>query len=481
MLWLCLHLPSLPLDVFARGSADTRPRVVIERRGSRQQVHLCNTRAAHAGVRPGMTLSSAHALIQSLETCERDTKKERAALEHIAAWAMGFTSFVSLSLPQSLLLEVGGSLALFGGLNPLVQGIRQGVVNLGYEAIVAVAPTPAAAELAAHSGAAFVIVNRNDITRYIGPLYIRDSGFDKKVTDAMARAGVRRISDCMRLPRDGLQRRFGIGLLRKLDQITGRLADPRAPFTPPAVFDSELELPAEVNDVEALLFALRRLVLELNGFLQARCSGVQFVQLYLYCGSEQRDVIHLGFQSPLRDTERMMQLFRERLHRLEMSYAVSGIRLEATELILQDDMPVSLFADDPARLEQDWQSLLDRLRARLGVEAIQGLSVAPDHRPEYAWRYCVPGLKLENSESIVVRPLWLLPQPKRLKQRGRQLYLNGIPLVLHSEFERIESGWWDDHDVLRDYCVARDQRGAWFWVFRELTGGRSWFVHGIFE
>jgi len=77
------------------------------------------------------------------------------------------------------------------------------------------------------------------------------------------------------------------------------------------------------------------------------------------------------------------------------------------------------------------------------------------------------------------RPLWLLHTPRELdSQRGRPR--NGGALQLLAGPERIESGWWDGADVRRDYYVASDSRGARLWVYRQCTGARKWFLHGIF-
>ncbi len=46
--------------------------------------------------------------------------------------------------------------------------------------------------------------------------------------------------------------------------------------------------------------------------------------------------------------------------------------------------------------------------------------------------------------------------------------------------ERIQSGWWDGGDVARDYYIARTADAAQWWVFRECTASRRWFVHGCF-
>ena len=54
------------------------------------------------------------------------------------------------------------------------------------------------------------------------------------------------------------------------------------------------------------------------------------------------------------------------------------------------------------------------------------------------------------------------------------------PLELLSGPERIESGWWDDAEALRDYFVAKASDSALVWVFRELTPPYDWYAQGIF-
>jgi protein ImuB len=51
---------------------------------------------------------------------------------------------------------------------------------------------------------------------------------------------------------------------------------------------------------------------------------------------------------------------------------------------------------------------------------------------------------------------------------------------LERDRERIESGWWDDDNVRRDYFIARSPQGARLWIYRELGSGRRWFLHGVF-
>ena len=65
-----------------------------------------------------------------------------------------------------------------------------------------------------------------------------------------------------------------------------------------------------------------------------------------------------------------------------------------------------------------------------------------------------------------------------LSARSGTPFLQG-PLTAESGPERIETGWWDGHDVQRDYYVARNPRGVRVWIFRDRHAG-GWYLHGLF-
>jgi protein ImuB len=134
------------------------------------------------------------------------------------------------------------------------------------------------------------------------------------------------------------------------------------------------------------------------------------------------------------------------------------------------------------RPDDGLQALLDRLRARLGAQAVQGLALRAEHRPEHAWQAVADPLagagSPEPASVARSRPAWLLPAPERLGQVAGQPGWQG-PLLLEQGPERIESGWWDGGDVRRDYYRASNPRGAMLWVYRDLRS-RGWYLHGIF-
>lgn len=432
------------------------------------------------GARLGMYLSAAHAVIRQLQVRERDGSAERELLERLAAWACQYTSFVSLAPPAALLLEVGASGSLFGGLEALLQRINRGVEELGFRAWQAVAPTALAALWLARSGAQMRVIETRALFSALAGLPLQCLELDPKREALLSGMGIVCIADCLRLPRDGLARRAGPEIVQAFDRALGRTPEARAAFIPPRKFHANFDLPAPVDATEALLFPLHRLLGELVGLLSARAAGIQRLTLALHHANGGVTRIDVGFSAPTRDAGHMMTVIRERLERSVLSAPVEQVALQADELRPLAARNVDFFLGGSTPGEARAQ-LLERLRARLGRGAVRGLNQLADHRPERAWGFIEPGQPATCSESrpgTVARPLWLLPEPVILEQREGGPWLGGA-LILEDERERIESGWWDGA-VARDYFVARDESGARFWVFRELYNPRRWFLHGVF-
>ena len=85
---------------------------------------FCNAAARERGIQPGLTVAAARALAHDLVVRPRNSRAEQQALQGLAAWAYQFSSQLSLYPPGELLLEVQGSLSLFGGRDALFARIR---------------------------------------------------------------------------------------------------------------------------------------------------------------------------------------------------------------------------------------------------------------------------------------------------------------------------------------------------------------------
>jgi protein ImuB len=481
MLWLALHFPDLPLEVFTRGTTAPDSLIVSEGQGREQRVLRANSAATCRGIAPGMRVSAALALANGLRVRVRDVPAERNALERLAAWSGQYSSLVHVVTPQTLLLEVGGSLRLFRDLPSLLARIEFGIAELGYAAQLSVAPTPLAATWLACAGHDAQITDGARLVGVLSELPLAVLELAPESRACLEGMGLKRVGDCLRLPRAGLAKRLGPELVLKLDRALGRVPDPRAPFVPAASFASRLELPGTVENVQGLTFALHRLVLELSGELRARAAGVMQLTLTLLHPKAPATLIELGLVAPTREPKHLIELFRERLAQCVLPEAVETLVLRAQSFLPLATPNLDLFGARPES-EESAAALIERLRARLGQQAVQGLAVVAEHRPERAHVYDRAHSGAKAAAQLVAhgeRPFWLLPEPVPLEQDGDQPLI-GSALLLESGAERIESGWWDEGDIGRDYFVARNRAGECYWIFRELKPAPRWWLHGIF-
>lgn len=476
-LWLALDCGQLPLEIFG---AVARPLVVVEGDGGGRRVCRCNTAAASQGVTPGLPLNAALALCPVLQVLERDPRRETQRLRRLAQWAMRYTSLVSLELPHRLLLEIRGSLKLFGGLDPLCWRVCDGVRRLGYSLRHGVAPTPRAALWLARGADGRRVTEIEALPGVLAGLPLSCTDWSGRELKLLAGMGVQSLGDCMRLPRDGFGRRLGIRCRADLDRALGLLAEPRQGVRPPARYRGSLDLPAETLDREMMSQGMARLLDELSAFLRHRQAGVQRPEFVFRHHDGQHTRFPLGLAEPTADAGFLAELLAPRLEQARLHAPVVGLALHSGPVQpLPGSLRVLELAAEghPPRREAAGR-LVDRLRARLGAEAVRGLCLLDEHRPEAAWDYAEPGTRCEAGSGRA-RPLWILETPRLLTTRNRQPWMDG-PLQLSRGPERIETGWWDGQDVSRDYYEARSTHGMGLWIFRERREPRCWFLHGIF-
>ena len=483
MLWTCLHFPDLPLAVFARGAARELS-AVVSSVSHRPDVVTANDAARRRGIVSGLSIAAALALDPGIAIHLRDERAEAHALKSIALWAGQWTSTIAIEPPASVLLEIAGGLNYFGGLENFLGGIDAGLAAIGFSAVVATAPTPGAASLFARAGRTIAVAEESDWARKLSALSVTLLVHAQPALDTLSGIGVRTIGELLALPREGVARRFGQALLDEIARALGTLPDPRALFVPPERYHGQLELPVPVDEVEALLFGIKRLVTELAGFLHGRGAGVTRLTCDLVHEDAEPTSIVVGLTAT-RQIEHIMNVLRERLARETLPDRVEAIRIVSEEIAPLGAKEGDFFPVARKDGEAGAQ-LIERLRARLGEDAVCTLELRADHRPERAGgettlpfdklRANGPFDRLRANGSVVqpfpLRPLWLLSSPRPL----------GDPIAaeirLESGPERIETGWWDGFEVGRDYFVGRNARGEVLWLYRERGG--EWFVHGVF-
>ena len=340
-LWLALRFPGFARQVFA---APGPPFAVVEGEGARRTVVALDEAAAARGVRHGHSVAAALALAPELVLASRDPAREAAALARLAGWGQQFTPTVCLAPPDALLLEVRGSLALFGGVDALAARVLAMLEPLGYRAELALAPTPNAALWFARAGVPARILGLDALVGPLGALPLGVAGWPPQRLAELEGLGVHALRDLVRLPRDGLARRYGATLRADLDRALGRAPDPRPPFVAPLRFAGALDLSHETVARDWLAHAAGRLTAELAGGLAARGAGVRRLRLELRHREPPHTEVLLGMLAPTRSADHLDRLLGERLARVALPAPVRGLALEALEVETLGASALELFA-----------------------------------------------------------------------------------------------------------------------------------------
>lgn len=489
-LWLCVCLPRLETDVFDAGP--DIPLVVTEVVRGRILVCGCNKGAEKHGIRPSMSLTSAQSLCAGLQHRSRDEQAECARLNRVALTACGFSGEVSFCTSDSIVLEIGASLKLFGGLANLLRRAREAFSHCDVHFVFAVAPTGRAASwLAQYCPGTYVQVPEQ-LAEFLRRLPARAVTGEERVLQRLQRSGIRTVGALLRLPRAGVARRFGPELLQRLDQALGRTPDLLPIFSPPTTFQVIEELYPPPSDWLRLQPAAASILQRLEHFLLRQQAATRRVLCRLWHERTAPTVIELNTSRYERRAPSWLDLLHKHFERtvLPAPVAALDIRCEDMHVIPHDNLGL---LNDHGGEEQDWQELLDRFAARLGGERLSKPRWCPDHRPERAAgnsgdsilnsrEGSFPAHSVELSilsPEFPLRPVWLLTQPQLLRTVHARPDWHG-PLVLSPMPERIEQGWWDGEDVCRDYFRARNPGGSGLWLFQNRRDGR-WYLHGVFS
>jgi protein ImuB len=241
----------------------------------------------------------------------------------------------------------------------------------------------------------------------------------------------------------------------------------------------------EVTHFEGLRFPIRRMLGELEHYLQARGAATRGWTLHFEHSRSQQSTIHIETQRPARARDRWESLLSERVTRTPLGGEVSAMTLVCDVVQPHEEENLSWLPDSRQRAGKLGE-LVERLRARLGDSCIYGIATREDHRPELAWsRLTGDSAKKSITSSRQdlpwpSRPLWLLPVPRALVAKDMFPHYQGALSVLSGP-ERIECGWWDGQAAKRDYFVAQNQQGEKVWIYRELKSPGAWFLHGFFS
>jgi protein ImuB len=480
MLWAALYFPHFAIDAELRTQADpSAPLALITGPANKRVLLDVNDAARLAGLSAGQSLNTAWTLLADFTALPHNPQADLQLQNLLLNWAYQFSAMVFGDALDSIVLEVQSSLALFGPWPVFANRLASELSELNVRVQIALAPSACAALALAKSSRfnkpskqTISIMQLQELDAALKPIALQYTSLTAAHQQMLAAMGIHTLGRLFALPRDGLTRRLGIKTLTYLDQLRGQAPEVHDYYLPPAQFAQRVEFHFELNQVQALLFPLRRMLSDLSVFLRSRGLGVQQFALKLEHDASALDTttLQLGLLSAENDPTKLFDLSKLKLESLQLHAPVRTLGIYADQLAVFDPHSVDLF--DARTAKQSFEALREKLRIKLGHESIYQLLVSADPRPEHS-QIQTPQRHTSSDEiTNRERPSWLLM---------RAIPLHDFRVDILAGPERIESGWWDGGDIRRDYYVVRTSLGQIAWAFRPAGDQSSqWMLQGWF-
>ncbi|WP_070963687.1 Y-family DNA polymerase [Vibrio sonorensis] len=464
-LWLYLHFPMLQLDSLY-AEAKESPLVLVAEYTHRIVQH--NQAASAQGIKNSIGLGSAAALCPDLQVHVYEPKAEHNTLLELAQWLYLVTSDIVLSPPQGLLLKASNMLTLYGDLPSYWQQIKQQLSALPVRYQFATGFSPLSAILLAKSSYNTITDNKEKMLTDLRRHPITASELTDKQVDALSRIGIQTFAELLDLPLQDIARRFDIELVNYTGRLLGQFKHPVQFYHPPQAFSSYLELLYEIDNLQWLEKPIQTLLNKLENYLIMRNFVGYELEISLHHREADPTKIRVTSAAGEYRQQRWSTLTQLTMESVQLDEAVQGITLNVLRCGELEATGKDMFSGHQG--QQSELELVAMLQAKLGETQVAKIQYNHDPRPELASLLQDPTKPVSCSkEHSRLRPSLLLPTPIPLEEK----------VSLTSGPERIVTGWWDGHDVTRDYFIARSSQGRWLWVFRNQQ--KHWFIHGQFS
>src|SRR4051794_8224462 len=164
----------------------------------------------------------------------------------------------------------------------------------------------------------------------LAPLPIAALHLDAEIAERLGRLGFETIADLMAVPRAPLALRFGPEPGRRLDQATGRLAEPLAPFCPPESIQVRNAFAEPIGAPEILACVITRLTGRLRFVLERRGLGARRLDLLFDRIDGRVEAIRIGTSRPVRNPEHLARLLIDRLETVDPGFGIEAMILIAS-------------------------------------------------------------------------------------------------------------------------------------------------------
>src|SRR5271165_3000104 len=284
---LCVWSPRWAIDNWKRRNPGVSPAekppmatpvaLVQAERGVRR-LYAVDAGAAALGLFVGQKATDATALVPELSLADADPAADTDALTALADWCARFSPAVALDAPDGLFLDITGVAHLWGGERALASDLTARLARNGLAGRVAIAGTAGAAWALAHFGEAGAILAPGDervALCALGSLPAAALRLALEERAQIIRLGLSTVSSLAVLPRGQITRRFGPGVVLRLDQALGRVREALTFRRPPTPWFARLAFAEPISVPEDLARATGDIAGRLCARLEARGQGAR--------------------------------------------------------------------------------------------------------------------------------------------------------------------------------------------------------------
>jgi len=485
-LWCYVYIENFSLQIMSSDGYQKRPSVLYEHINDETIITQLNSNAMKKGLSIGMALSMTHGL--SVDLYSRDKIKEQKIKKIFFKDLNNFSPTVINESIDGILVEIGGSVKLFGGGEKIFSSIRKRLMEYGYSIKIVVAPTPRAASIIAKSGLEVNVWDINNLNATISMIDLNYLGLQKKDMKRLLDLGVKTLGDVYRLPRAGILKRFSPDVLKLIDQLYGRVVSLPESRIVNDFFTKLIDVDF-ANNMASFENCIRLILYDLNIFLKKRTAKTRSLKWFFF-SKQSLQKVHVKLNNNTSDPEFLFNETKKKIRGIFLNVIPDKVGLYVDNVSHYSFQTRDLFLPKDKEASKSSDKYINDIIQNYGSKIAYQIFTKPSCVPERTFYICDSGYGAYKNtlsrelffgvERKKYRPTWLLQNPKRLTVKNGRVAFEGS-LEIISDRERLVSGWWDGDEVARDYFIAKNDDHRLFWIFKDLKNDKKWYLHGIFD
>ena len=460
MLWAYLDFTQLTLDLSGSERASAPAAVYNEQENV--IVQRC-AEAAKQGIMPGMGLAQAAALCPDVTITVYVRDKEVEHLHSLAARLYQIASDIVVITPAALAIRLDNLCHYYGSVAATWKAIVSELAPMRVNFAYASGWSVECARVLAKANCNDIYTDKKAISAALKKCQISHLDLDHSQRSTLHRVGIFTLERLLSLSVSELGKRFNNQTIRYLTAVRGDAYPTYLLYRPAERFVRHKDVAYEIDNTQHLLPYVTALLEDLAVFLRLRNKVVSDLSINLYYRDQAATTVLVRSAVGLSNVKQWLDIASLQLENISLDAPVISLRLCADELQEHDAANQDFFQDRHQYFAQ--KQLMSRLQARLGDHNVIVPASGNDHRME---RQTESG----GNSAADTRSQWL--------PAIRLVAPAPLTTPCHITFGpvRLQTGWWDEKAVKRDYFIAKTQSGEFIQIFRNAR--QHWFIQGYY-